>query len=294
MIANPTIERIVDLPCLLGENPLWLAAESALYWTDIPAARIYRWRAESGGVETVYQGEMVGGFTFQVDDSLLLFSTGGTILNLVDGQLHTVVESLPGAEELIFNDVIADPLGGVFCGTKYIDLAPGRTGDLYYLNPRGQIAHLMSDIQCSNGFAFTRDQRTLFYTDTWARKIYRFNYDNRTGAISGSGVFIDDYPEQENLDGMTVDSEGCIWSAIWGGSCLIRFSPEGQELARITFPAVRVTSLTFGGADYDEIFVTTAGGDDRGALGDGAGAVFRVRAGVRGVPEFRSRVRKQV
>lgn len=291
MLQNPHVELVVDLPCLLGENPLWHPEEAALYWTDIPAGRLYRYHPATGNVDTIYQGAMVGGFTIQADGSLLLFSEQCAVYQLSGGKLQTVLEPLPNAEEIIFNDVIADPLGGVFCGTKYIDIEPGKTGDLYYLNPKGQLTHLMTDVKCSNGFAFTRDLQTLYFTDTWAKKIYQFSYDQHSGAIDNRRVFIENKVEAENLDGMTVDSEGYVWSAIWGGSCLVRFTPDGEEVARITFPAVRITSLTFGGSNYEDIYVTSAGGDDRQSLGTGAGALFRVRTGVKGKPEFRSRIK---
>lgn len=291
MLDNPQIELVADLPCIVGENPLWHSDQQALYWTDIPAGRIYRYHPSTATVETVYEGEMVGGFTFQEDGSLLLFSKGGAVYQFDGKTLQTVIESLPGAEEHVFNDVIADPLGGVFCGTKYIDLAPGKTGDLYYLNSEGEITHLMSGVQCSNGFAFTRDQQALYYTDTWAHKIYRFKYDQWSGAIDSRRVFIENKLEDENLDGMTIDADGYVWSAVWGGSCIVRFTPDGKESARIKLPTVRVSSLTFGGQDYDDIYVTTAGGDERARYGAGAGSLFRIRAGVKGVPEFRSKVR---
>jgi sugar lactone lactonase YvrE len=89
---------------------------------------------------------------------------------------------------------------------------------------------------------------------------------------------------------MTMDAEGCVWSARWGGGCLVRYAPDGTELQRIRFPARKVSSATFGGPDLTDLYVTTAGGHQKDADGPGAGALFRVRPGVRGVPEFRSRI----
>ena len=91
-------------------------------------------------------------------------------------------------------------------------------------------------------------------------------------------------------DGMTVDAEGYVWSARWDGYCLVRYAPDGREVGRITFPTKKVSCPVYGGADYRDLYVTTAGGQDKAENGEGAGALFRVRPGVRGVPEFRSRV----
>ena len=92
-------------------------------------------------------------------------------------------------------------------------------------------------------------------------------------------------------DGMTVDAEGYVWSARWDGGCLARYSPDGVEERRILFPAKKVSSVVFGGPDYTDIYVTTAGGQNKATEGAGAGALFRLNLGIRGVPEFASRVR---
>jgi sugar lactone lactonase YvrE len=98
-------------------------------------------------------------------------------------------------------------------------------------------------------------------------------------------------PEGEGgPDGMTVDAEGYVWSARWGGSCLVRYTPEGVEERRIVFPAKKVSSLIFGGDDYADMYVTTAGGDHKDTDGPGAGALFRLKLGIRGVAEFPSRI----
>ena len=138
---------------------------------------------------------------------------------------------------------------------------------------------------------FTPDGRGMYYTDSLARNIYLFDYDVESGELSNQRVFVET-PEGEGFgpDGMTVDAEGCVWSAIWDASSLVRYTPDGVEERRFRFPAKKVSSVTFGGGDYTDLYVTSAGGDDRAAEGDGAGALFRLSPGVQGVPEFRSRV----
>jgi D-xylonolactonase len=131
----------------------------------------------------------------------------------------------------------------------------------------------------------------MYYTDSPKQAIYRFDYEEQTGEISNRRVFIEIPASLGQPDGMTVDSEGYLWSAIWDGSCLIRFSPEGKEVLRLTFPAKKVSSVIFGGPEYEDVFVTTAGGENRAEEGPGAGAVFHFRPGVRGAPEFRSRIK---
>jgi sugar lactone lactonase YvrE len=139
---------------------------------------------------------------------------------------------------------------------------------------------------------FTPDRRGMYYTDTRPRRIYRFDYDQATGALTNQRLWLQ-VPEGEGgPDGMTVDALGHVWSAHWGGSAAYRYSPEGVQELRIPFPALKVSSVTFGGLDMSDLYVTTAlSGGDRSTEGPGAGGLFRVRPGVKGMPEFFSKVK---
>ncbi|MGH7143899.1 MAG: SMP-30/gluconolactonase/LRE family protein [Planctomycetota bacterium] len=290
--AAPAPELIADYACHTGEGPLWHPTEQKLYWCDIPHGEIYRYDPAQHRHETFHVGGVIGGFTFQADGALLLFMDRGAIRTLKDGRLATLVESIPGEEDTRFNDVIADPAGGVFCGTM---ASPTHPGHLYRLSRDGRLTKLLDEIGCSNGLGFTLDRRSMYYTDTTARKIYLFDYDAATGAIANQRVWVDTTEDSKNgggyPDGMTVDAEGCVWSARWDGSCLVRYSPEGREIARYPLPAKKVSSVCFGGPTFDEMYVTTAGGHLKESDGPQAGALFRLRLNVRGLPEFLSRIR---
>jgi sugar lactone lactonase YvrE len=278
-------ELIADYRCNVGENPLWHPDEQRVYWCDIPTGRIFRYSPATGVHEQCYQGEVVGGFTVQTDGALLLFMARGAVKIWREGQLTTVIEDIPDERESRFNDVIADPEGRVFCGTMP---SPGRLGRLYRLSPDGSIVKVLEEIGTSNGMGFTPDRKRMYYTDTREREIYLFDYERATGEISSRRVFVRVPPGEGGPDGMTVDAEGYVWSARWGGSALVRYAPDGQEERRITFPARKVSSVIFGGPDYTDIYVTTAGGQNKEEEGEGAGALFHVNLGIRGLPEFRS------
>lgn len=283
------LELVVDCQCALGEGPLWHPVERRLYWADITGGRVLRYDPASGAHEVCFEGsEMVGGFTIQVDGALLLFMARGAVKRWCEGELTTVIEDVPDERESRFNDVIADPAGRVFCGTMPVrDRRPGR---LYRLDLDGALSLVLEDAGVSNGMGFTPDRRQFFHTDSIKRTITRFAYDEATGALSEPRLFTR-VPEGDGLpDGMTVDAQGYIWSARWDGGCVVRYTPNGDEVLRVPFPARRVTSVIFGGEDYTDLYVTTAGGDDRATYGPGAGALFRLRPGVRGLPEFLSRV----
>lgn len=285
---SPIPELIADYGCVCGEIPLWHPDEKRLYWADIPSGRLLRYDPAAGRHEQVWKGDPIGGMALQADGSLLLLMDKCVVRSWKDGQVRTVVEQAPPGEAgARWNDCIADPEGRVFCGTVRSD---NHKGSLYRLDPNGTYARLVEGIGCSNGLGFTRDLRGLYYVDSTTRHVYLFDYERATGAITSQRVFAR-LPESLGVpDGMTVDSKGFVWVAVWGGSCVIRYAPTGEENQRIYFTGKLVSCPTFGGEDYRDLYVTTAGGDKKKENGPGAGALFRVRPGVKGVPEFRSRI----
>jgi D-xylonolactonase len=283
-------ELIADYECVTGEGPLWHPIEQKVYWCDIPQGRLFRYDPATGEHEMCYQGnEALGGFTVQADGALLFFMARGAVKIWREGELATVIDEIPGERDSRFNDVIADPEGRVFCGTMP---TPERLGRLYRLDTDGTLTQVLDGIGTSNGMGFTPDRTQMYYTDTRKHEIYLFDYDRASGEIADRRVFVH-VPDREGEggpDGMTVDAEGYVWGARWGGSCLVRYAPDGTEVQRVLFPAKKVSSVIFGGADYTEMYVTTAGGHQKEIDGPGAGALFRLLAGVKGVPEFYSRI----
>ncbi len=281
-------ELIADYQCVTGEGPLWHPAEQRLYWADIPMGRLFRYDPKTGRHEQFYSGEVVGGFTIQDDGALLLFMARGAVKIWRDGELETILDEIPDERETRFNDVFADPEGRVYCGTMP---TKDRLGRLYRLDPDRTLTILLEGIGTSNGMGLTPDRKQMYYTDSGAKKIYLFDYDQASGEISNQRVFKDSSDEDGVPDGMTVDAEGYVWSARWDGYRLTRYAPDGSEVSRVQFPAKKVSSVIFGGPDYQDMYVTTAGGDNKQENGPGAGALFRLRLGIHGVPEFPSRIR---
>lgn len=267
---------------------MWHPMEKRVYWVDITAGRMFRYTPATGKHEQVYEGRPIGGYTIQADGSLLFFQDQGAVAIWRAGEMTTVIDEIPDERETRFNDVFADPAGRVFCGTMP---TKDRLGRLYRLDPDGSLSLLLENVGCSNGMGLTPDGKGLYFTDSEAHTIYRFDYDVKTGAISNQRPFVVTPPELGLPDGMTVDAQGYVWSAHWNGSCLMRFSPEGKEERRIQFPAKKVSSVIFGGDDYTDMYVTTAGGDQKGANGEHAGSLFHINLGIRGAPEYFSKIK---
>ena len=279
---------IADYQCKIGEGPLWHPDDQKLYWVDIPAGKLFRYDPATDTHEQCYQAaDAIGGFTIQDDGALLLFMAHGAVRTWHEGRVHTILDEIPDERTTRFNDVIADPTGRVFCGTMPTE---ERLGRLYRLDPDGTLTMVLDDIGVSNGMGFTPDGKHMYHTDSPRRVIHLFDYCRDSGAIANQRTFAQIPQGEGSPDGMTVDAQGYVWSARWDGGCLVRYAPDGCEERRIAFPAQKVSSVTFGGPDYTDMYVTTAGGDNKAEEGTGAGALFHLNLGIPGVPEFRSRV----
>ena len=281
------LELIADYQCVVGEGPMWHPMERVVYWTDIPNGRIFRYDPATGEHNLVFERGQIGGFTVQQDGSLLLFMESGAVALLKDGELVYLISEIPEERESRFNDVIADPAGRVFCGTMPSE---DHLGNLYRLDTDGSITRVLGGIGISNGMGFTPDAKQMYFTDSPTHNIYIFDYDISTGELSNQRVFVNAGENDGIPDGMTVDAEGFVWSARWDGSSLVRYSPDGEQVSRIWFPARKVSSVIFGGEDYTDMYVTTAGGQDKIAEGPGAGCLYRLNVGIPGKPEYLSRV----
>lgn len=276
-----------------AENPLWHPDYQALYWTDIPAGRIFRYYPDLQVYEQIYKGEPVGGFTIQADGTLLLFKTRGTVEIWDEGNITTVISSIREAEDTRFNDAIADPEGRVFSGTMATQEMEGK---IYRIDTDGSVHVVAENFLIPNGMGFSNNYQYLYLTDSDRRTIYRFNYDRDSGALTNQKAYIVT-PDKEGVpDGMTIDAEGYFWSARWNGHHVYRYDPDGNEVQSIPIPVAKVSCVTFGGNNYDQMFVSTARGhtpssssDDKD-FGDLAGNIFHLKVGVKGKPELRSRV----
>lgn len=291
-----TPEAVVDSHCHTGEGPLWHPDQKVLYWIDIPRGELFAYDPQTGDHDRRldYDGT-IGGFTIQADGSLLLFLDRATVRpwSTAGGLGDPVVAPRDDEGDSRFNDVIADPRGRVYCGTMPTD---DRDGRLYRLDRDGTLTRLFDDVGLPNGLGFTPNRRHLYFADTGDDRIYRFGYEQATGALENRRVLVDTADVSGHPDGLTVDTEGYLWVAFWNGGRLVRYAPDGTEVERVEFPARKVSSVTFGKPNYDRAFVTTALGPGEGPAGDradegeGAGELFTFEPNVGGVPEFRSRV----
>jgi D-xylonolactonase len=291
-------ELVADSRCHIAEGPVWHPDEQCLYWTDVPVGKVYRWDPRNEHHELVYHGDQIGGITVQENGSLLLLGARGSVRAWQDGEvIDTILEEIPGEEDSRFNDVIADPAGRVISGTMAVRDANGhivRHGRLYALDTNGNYRVLLSGMGSPNGMGFSENLHQMYVTDSivGVQAIFRHDFDLATGSLSNRQVFhrtpLDGSAGRP--DGMTVDAEGCIWTAHWDGAAVVRLGPDGQERERIPLPVGKVTSVAFGGPDLTDLYITTANLDVVHEDQPGAGGIFRLRTSTHGRPEFRSRI----
>jgi D-xylono/L-arabinono-1,4-lactonase len=280
-------ELVVDYANETGEGPTWHAAEQCLYWTDIPAGRVFRYNPANGRHELVLDGRIVGGMTVQADGSLLLFGEHGAIWTWHDKVTTTIVDVIDSEIGTRFNDVAADPVGRVFCGTMSTTEHPGR---LYRLNLDGSLDVILEGVGISNGIGFAVDQKTMYFSESTPKVIHAFDYDIATGNLSNRRQFAVALPSDGTPDGLTVDSDDHVWSARWDGSMIVRYAPDSSIVGRIPFPVPKASSCIFGGEKYRDLYVTTAGGNQKAIDGINAGALYVMRDIGQGKPDYLSRV----
>ncbi|MEO3430672.1 SMP-30/gluconolactonase/LRE family protein [Pelagibius sp. CAU 1746] len=283
-----------DAQCLwqagaaLGEGPLWSPREAALYWVDIKAPALHRYRPEDGDKTSWMMPEPIGwvierangeGLVAGFKERGFAFLTPGTMMPEVIGQPE------PDYPNNRFNDAKADAQGRIWAGTMDENEREAH-GSLYRLDPDLDWHRVDKGYVVANGPAFSPDGATLYHTDTFEGKIYAFDVA-KGGKLTNKRVFVtipegDGYP-----DGMTCDAEGCLWVAHWGGWRITRFAASGRVDRVIEMPVSQVTSLAFGGAGMDRLFVTSAAtGLSEKELEEQplAGALFEIDPGVKGLP----------
>ena len=286
-------ELVVDAKNGVGESPVWVAAEQALYWVDIPARTLNRWDAVSSQVKVWQTPEMIACIAYKSAGRWLsgmqtgMFElTTASDENLTTALVASVTHAQPGMR---FNDGRCDRQGRFLAGTMVMDMSlASRAGQVYRLGQQGQLTSLLSGLITPNGMAFSPDGKTLYLSDSHpsVQQVWAFDYDTSTGTPSNRRVFIDMNLFPGRPDGAAVDSDGCYWICGNDAGLIHRFTPAGKLDYSVSVPVKKPAMCAFGGAGLDTLFVTSIRPEGVD-LSDQplAGGVFALRPGVRGLPE---------
>jgi len=287
MGSETKVECVADVRAELGEGPVWVAAEQALYWVDINGRRIFR-LSESGERREWPTPMRVGSIAPRAGGGFIAGTDQGIALVDLDQDRFEVVASperhLPHNR---FNDGKVDRQGRFWAGTMD-DREKGSAGALYRIDPDRACTAIDGGYGITNGPAFSPDGALMYHSDTLRQVTYAFDLD-AAGKASNRRIFLQFGPGDGHPDGMTVDAEGCLWIALWGGWCVRRFSPDGDLLRTVEMPVEQPSSCAFGGPGLDRLYVTSATkGLDQTALAmqPNAGGLFMLIPGVRGIPDL--------
>jgi len=284
-----TLTCVLAADDLLGEGPVWSERECALYWVDIKGAKLRRYSVDTGAVTSWQLPAEVGSFALRArGGAVVALRTGLHLLDFDSGRATKICDPEGDRPDNRFNDGKCDCRGRFWAGTMRDD-ENAAEGSLYRLDADHSCTKMLSGVICSNGIGWSPDGATMYYTDTWARRIDAIEFDPETGTLGPRRVFVrDDVPGEGVPDGLTVDREGGVWSAKWDGWRVVRYAPDGSVDRIVATPVQRPTSVAFGGADLDTLYVTSARiGLDPAALRQApqSGGLFALDPGVRGLPE---------
>jgi sugar lactone lactonase YvrE len=267
--------------CSLGEGPVWDADRGELIWVDIESGVVHL-RSPGRSDERIHVGEAVGCAVPRACGGLALALRKGFAVRPDDGgPLRMVAPVELDRVDTRMNDGGCDPRGRFWAGTMSLR-GDTRTAALYRLDGDLTVTCVLPGLSISNGIAWSPNGSSMYHVDTPRGRIDVYEFDPDRGAVGARRATIPIAAELGKPDGLTVDAEGGIWVALWGGAAVHRYDPGGALDARLELPVSNVTSCCFGDPDLQTLYVTSAA---RGAEHEPlAGALFALRPGVRGVP----------
>ncbi len=260
-----------------------------LYWVDIEGKLILRINPQTGERKAFPQEQEFGCIVKRSKGGFIAGTNAG--LAYVDADLTAVdVFSTPEAEHPRnrFNDGKCDRQGRFWVGSTDMDETEPNAA-LYRVSGAGEVACMIPGVIESNGLGWSPDDKTMYFTDSGHGVIYAFDFDADAGEIDNRREFVRVDMAESMPDGLTVDAEGFIWSAHWGGGRITRYDPHGRIDRVIPMPCPLVTSVTFGGDGLEQMFVTTARlGLSKDELEQAplSGGLFVLDAGVAGLPDI--------
>lgn len=278
--ASPTTE-------VLGESPAWCAVTRRLWWVDVRGPTVLRLDPRTGATEQWTLPEVVGGLVLDSrGEPWVALASGVHRFDPDTGTLTRYATPEPADLGNRLNDTKCDRQGRLWTGSMR-DFGLAISGSLYRIES-GRVARMLGDIAIPNGPCWSPDGRVFYFADTPRGRIHAYDFDIATGDLGPPRVFVERGVIAGGPDGATVDAEGCVWSARYGGGGLARIDPDGRVERFVRLPVSQVSSCMFGGDHLDVLYVTTSRqklAPEALAREPLAGALLAVDAGVRGIAE---------
>nr|XP_040049170.1 regucalcin isoform X1 [Gasterosteus aculeatus aculeatus]XP_040049180.1 regucalcin isoform X1 [Gasterosteus aculeatus aculeatus] len=292
-MSSVKVECVVKESASIGEGPVWEESEQTLMFVDITGQKIHRWSPSTNQIQSLETGGTVG-FVVPRRSGGYVAGVGRSIV-AVDWSTQVMTSLVVVDEDKTnnrLNDGKVDPIGRLLAGTMGREEQPAevrKQGSLFSVNFDLSVTKHLSQVDISNGMDWSLDQKTFFYIDSLSLTVDAFDYDTNSGEIGNRRVVYRMEKGEGLPDGMTVDSDGCLWVACYNGGRVINIDPvTGVRLQTVSLPVTKTTSCCFGGPDYSDLYVTSAclGLNESGRRQQPlAGSTFRVTGlGVKGQP----------
>lgn len=284
------VELVIDSKSELGEGALWNPETGELLWIDIKGKILNFFNPVIGNNKEMFTGQMIGTVVpTESGEVLVALQNGIYWFNAETGSKTLIIDPEAHLPDNRFNDGKCDPSGRFWAGTMSTK-GEKEVGALYRLDADSSIHKMVENVSISNGIVWSLDRTKMYYIDTPTQKVMAYDYNDETGEISNPKVAVNVPEEMGSPDGMTIDSEGNVWVALWGGYAVGCWNPvTGKLLRTIKVPAKNVTSCAFGDDDLGALYITSARtgtNDDELKKVPNAGGVFKIRPGVKGVEAF--------
>jgi sugar lactone lactonase YvrE len=259
-VTTPQVTAWSPEPGLLSEGPRWHEERQELLWVDILGRSFHRATLTPAGapdqIHTIKLDRHVGAVAPVVGGGYVLAAGQGFLFLDDAGSVRELAQPESGHDEVRMNDGACDPQGRFWAGTMAYDESPG-AGTLHRLELDGGCSTVLTGLTISNGIGWSPDGRTMYLNDSGAGSLEAFDFDGVTGAISGRRTLVHIQEPGVAPDGLTVDEQGNIWVALYGGWAVNCYAPDGSLRAAVRIPVAQATSCAFGGHDQGTLFVTT-------------------------------------
>jgi len=251
------VECLSDTRDKLGESPIWIEKENSIYWVDIKRFLIHKLDIINNHKSSWTFRESIGCIAY-INENHFIAGTkrGFKFINLESNELTSIIDPEPNYINNRFNDGKCDNKGRFYAGSMDED-GNGSIGSFYILYNDLTYKKIDEGYKITNGPTFSPDGNIIYFTDTRKGEIYVSNL-NEDGTLIEKKLFISIPSNEGKPDGMTIDQEGCLWIALFGGSCVNRYNQQGIKIDTIHMPVSCVTSCVFGGKNLDILFITTS------------------------------------
>ena len=259
MVSLPAIEIVLDHACLLAEGPVWDEVKQLICWIDILNGELHQFSPHSKKHSTIALHQMIGAFALCSDGNLIVVVQNGfAFVDRKNGAIKMISDPEIHLTGNRFNDGKCDPAGRFWAGTMSLLETPA-VGAVYMMDNDLSVTQKIPSVSISNGMAWNMDATIFYFIDSPARCVEAYDFDLETGQICNRRIVVQ-VPEADGFpDGMTIDEDGMLWIAHWGGWQVARWNPaNGEKLLSYKLPVEKITSCTFGGEGLKDMYITSA------------------------------------